>query len=361
MSSETSQRTTERGRIRVSGFDVERVESRDPLSSWEPDLQSEAGRGRLEYAWQRFKRNRLALFGAATIVFMLLLAVFSRPISLPNGFPVLAGQTVQPFSLAPADPANQDVLTGYREPTLENLFSGTATGLYLFGADWAGRDILSRVMYGGRWSLSIGFIAVAMALLVGIPLGSIAGYYGGKVDEIIMRLVDLLYAFPFIVLAIAVIAVLGRGYWEMILALVVVGWLPYARIIRGEILSVKENEYVTAAKALGSRDRSIITRHILPNAMAPVIVQATLSIGTTVLVAAALGFIGLGLSPASAEWGVMLNVEQDAIARGRWWAGLFPGLAIFVFVMAINLVGDGVRDAFDPQGDQSDTDTGGLR
>ena len=361
MSSETSQRTTERGRIRVSGFDVERVESRDPLSSWEPDLQSEAGRGRLEYAWQRFKRNRLALFGAATIVFMVLLAVFSRPISLPNGFPVLAGQTVQPFSLAPADPANQDVLTGYREPTLENLFSGTATGLYLFGADWAGRDILSRVMYGGRWSLSIGFIAVAMALLVGIPLGSIAGYYGGQVDEIIMRLVDLLYAFPFIVLAIAGLPVLRPGHLGMILALVVVGWLPYGRLLRGGILRGEGNEDVTAAKALGSRDRSIITRHILPNAMAPVIVQATLSIGTTVLVAAALGFIGLGLSPASAEWGVMLNVEQDAIARGRWWAGLFPGLAIFVFVMAINLVGDGVRDAFDPQGDQSDTDTGGLR
>ena len=255
------------------------------------------------------------------------------------------------FALAPADPANQNVLTGHTPPTTENLLAWPPSGLHLFGTDWAGRDILSRIMYGARWSLSIGFIAVAVALFIGVPLGAISGYYGGYVDEVIMRVVDLLYAFPFIVLAIAVIAILGRGYWELVFALIVVGWLAYARILRGEILSVKENEYVTAAKALGATDRSVIVRHILPNAMAPVIVQATLSVGTVVLAAAALGFIGLGLSPASAEWGVMLRVEQDSMARGRWWAGFFPGLAIFVFVLAINLVGDGVRDAFDPQGE----------
>ncbi|WP_459823011.1 ABC transporter permease [Halorubrum luteum] len=351
MATEDRRTSPDRGRIRVTGFDASVVESREPLSSWEPELQAEEGKGRLHYAWKRFKSNRLALFGAVAIAVMMLVAVFARPIAVPNGSPILAGQVVQPISLAPADPAAQDILTGHQPPTTEHLFSLQQTGLHLFGTDWAGRDILSRVMYGGRWSLSIGFIAVAVALLIGVPLGSIAGYYGGYVDEVIMRVVDMLYAFPFIVLAIAVIAILGRGYWELILALVAVGWLPYARIIRGEILSVKENEYVTAAKALGARDRSVIVRHILPNAMAPVIVQATLSVGTVVLIAAGLGFIGLGLSPASAEWGVMLNVEQDAMARGRWWAGLFPGLAIFVFVMAINLVGDGVRDAFDPQGD----------
>ncbi|WP_418282147.1 ABC transporter permease [Halorubrum sp. DTA98] len=356
MSTEDTQTGPERGRIRVTGFDVDAVESRDPLSSWEPDLRTEAGKGRLYYAWNRFTSNRLALFGAAVILFMMLLAVFARPIRIPAGAPILADQLVQPFALAPADPAAQDLLTGHQPPTIEHLFSLQQTGLHLFGTDWAGRDILSRVMYGGRWSLSIGFIAVAVALVIGVPLGSIAGYYGGYVDEVIMRFVDMLYAFPFIVLAIAVIAILGRGYWELVFALVAVGWLPYARIIRGEILSVKENEYVTAAKALGARDRDVIARHILPNAMAPVIVQATLSIGTVVLAAAALGFLGLGLSPASAEWGIMLNVEKDAMARGRWWAGLFPGLAIFMFVMAINLVGDGVRDAFDPQGDG---DTGG--
>ncbi|WP_138006691.1 ABC transporter permease [Halalkalirubrum salinum] len=359
MAPTTPERTTERGRIRISGFDPDVVASREPLSSWTPELEATEGKGRLEYAWERFKRNRLALFGTGVIVFMVLLAVFARPIELPDSLPVLAGQVIQPFSLAPVSPGTQDLINAHNPPTLENLAAWPPSPLGIFGTDWAGRDLFSRVIYGGRWSLSIGFIAVAVALFIGIPLGSIAGYYGGKIDEAIMRVVDMLYAFPFIVLAIAVIAILGRGYWELVLALVAVGWLPYARIIRGEILSVKENEYVAAAKALGATDRMIIIRHILPNAMAPVIVQATLSVGTIVLAAAALGFIGLGLSPASAEWGVMLNVEQDSIARGRWWAGVFPGLAIFTFVMAINLLGDGVRDAFDPQGDR--TGSGGMR
>lgn len=355
----TRDRSSDRGRITVEGFDVDRVLERDDISSWTPSFREEAGRGRLYYAWRRFKRNRLATFGAAVIGVMVFLAVFARPISLPSELPVLAGQTVQPFSLAPADPAEQDILTGHTPPSLDSFGNDEPVGLHLMGTDWAGRDILSRVMFGGRWSISLGFIAVAVALLVGVPLGAVAGYYGGYVDSAIMRLVDMLYAFPFIVLAIAVIAILGRGYWELVFALVAVGWLSYARIVRGEVLSVKQNEYVTAARALGARDRSVILRHILPNAMAPVIVQATLSVGTTVLTAAALGFIGLGLSPATAEWGVMLNVEQDSIARGQWWAGVFPGLAIFLFVMAINLVGDGVRDAFDPQGDK--TGSGGFR
>jgi peptide/nickel transport system permease protein len=350
----------ERGRVKVTGFDPAAVETRDSLSTWEPELESEEGKGRMYYAWRRFKRNRLALFGLAVIGFLVFLAVFARPIELPSDFPVLAGQTIQPFSLAPADPANQNILQGHEPPTTENLFSWPPSALHLFGTDWAGRDVLSRVMHGGRWSISIGFIAVSIALFVGVPLGAVAGYYGGWIDEIIMRLVDLLYAFPFIVLAIAIIAILGQGYWEMVLALVLVGWLSYARIIRGEILSIKENEYVLAAKALGARDRSVIARHIVPNAMAPVIVQATLNVGVQVLAAAALGFIGLGLSTSATEWGVMLNVEQDAIARGNWWAGVFPGLAIFLFVMAINLVGDGVRDAFDPQG-ETEGQQGGMR
>jgi len=353
MATKQGKTRSERGRIRVEGFDVDAVTDREPLSSWSQAFDEETGRGRLSFAWARFKRNRLALFGAAVIGFMVFVAVFARPIEMPSGAPILAGQTVQPFSLAPADPAEQDIITGYQPPTLEHLLALPPSLLHIMGTDWAGRDIASRVMFGGRWSLSIGFIAVAVALVIGVPLGAVAGYYGGIVDSVIMRLVDLLYAFPFIVLAIAVIAILGRGYWEMVLALVSVGWLPYARIIRGEILSVKENEYITAARALGVGDVKIIVRHILPNAMAPVIVQATLSVGTVVLAAAALGFIGLGLSPETAEWGVMLNVEQDSMAKGRWWAGVFPGLAIFLFVMAINLVGDGVRDAFDPQGERT--------
>ncbi|WP_340097804.1 ABC transporter permease [Salinibaculum salinum] len=339
----------ERGRITIEGFDASDVEQRDPLSTWEPSMESGEGKGRLYYAWRRFKQNRLALLGCLTIVVMVVAAVFARPIQLPSEFPVLAGQTIQPISLV-TDPAGQNLLDTRQAPSSE----------YWFGTDWAGRDIFSRVLYGGRFSLSIGFIAVSLALFIGVPLGAISGYYGGIVDEVIMRVVDMLYAFPFIVLAIAIIAVVGRGYWEMVAALVLVGWLSYARIIRGEILSIKENEYVLAAKALGARDRSIIGRHIVPNAMAPVIVQATLSVGSQVLAAAALGFIGLGLSPGSAEWGTMLNVGRDSLGRGEWWITFFPGFAIFLFVMAINLVGDGVRDAFDPQGKTEQTE-GGMR
>jgi peptide/nickel transport system permease protein len=335
--------STKRGRIRIDGFDATEVTQRDPLSDWEPTMQEEEGRGRLYYAWKRFRNDRLALVGAALIIGMVLMALLARPIEV-------AGVTVQPFSLAPFPPAEQHLLDTYTPPG----------GEYLFGADWAGRDIFSRVLYGGRWSLSIGFIAVVLALFIGVPLGAIAGYYGGVVDGAIMRFVDILYAFPFIVLAIAIISIIGRGYWQMIAALVLVGWLSYARIMRGEILSVKQNEYVTAARALGARDRSIIGRHIIPNAMAPVIVQATLNVGTQVLAAAALGFIGLGLSPASAEWGTMLQVGRASLGRGDWWVTFFPGLAIFLFVMAMNLVGDGVRDAFDPQSDRGG-EGGGFR
>ncbi len=172
-----------RGRIRIEGFDAETVATREPISSWEPELESEAGRGRLALAWMRFRRNRLALFGAALIGFMIFLAVFARPIRLPAelsmwvigtidlpGF--LARQTIQPFSLTPHDPTARDTIVGHTPPSFEHPF----------GTDWAGRDVFSRVLYGGRWSLSIGFIAVGMALLVGVPLGAIAGYFGGWVD-----------------------------------------------------------------------------------------------------------------------------------------------------------------------------------
>ena len=346
----TNQQThSDRGRLRVTGFESEAASDRQDLSSWEPKLQSREARSRAYYAWQRFKSNRLALFGAGIIAVLTLVTVFARPWGLPGGIPVIGGTQVQPISLAPFPPSSTDILNGHAAPNTQHLF----------GTDQLGRDIFSRTIYGGRWSLSIGFIAVSVALIIGIPLGAIAGYYGGYVDEFIMRIVDMLYAFPFIVLAIAVITIAGQGYWELVFALVVVGWLPYARLIRGEILSVKENEYVTAAKALGATDRSIITRHMLPNAMAPVIVQATLSVGSVVLIAAALSFLGLGLPPGTAEWGAMLQAEQSAISTGVWWSSVAPGSALFLFVLAINLVGDGIQDAFDPQGDTEGS--GGLR
>ncbi|MGM0591672.1 MAG: ABC transporter permease [Halobacteriota archaeon] len=329
---------TDRGRIRVTGFDAEAIDERGDLFDWTP-AHVESVTGRRERAWSRFKRNRTAVVGLSVIAFLALVAAFARPI-------VVAGVPVQPLSLTPYDPAAPDFAALDQPPST----------VHPFGTDWAGRDVLSRVMVAGRYSLSIGVIAVGLTVLIGVPLGAVAGYFGGWVDELVMRVVDLLYAFPFLVLAIALIAALGQGFWKLILALAIVGWIGYARLIRGEILRVKENEYVTAAKALGATDRAIIFRHIVPNAIAPVVVQATLGIGTVVLSAAALGFLGVGLEPGTAEWGSMLSSGRDSLLQGQWWISVFPGLAIFAFVLSINLVGDGVRDALDPQGD-----TGGDR
>lgn len=341
--------TTERGRIHVVGFSSEEVTERESISEWTQDI-SATNRSRTARAWLRFKRNRSALFGLVTIVLMGMLALFARPIEM-------FGIVVQPISLAPYDPGQIGLLHGieaHQSPSADHLF----------GTDRQGRDLFSRVIFGGRWSLSIGFIAVGLALFVGIPLGAIAGYYGGWIDEAIMRIVDILYAFPFLVLALTVVAIIGRGYWEMVLALTIVGWIAYARLIRGEILRVKENEYVLAAKALGAKNGSIMFRHIVPNAMAPVIVQATLNVGTIVLAVASLGFLGLGLDPEAAEWGTILQATRETIIQGPggtipWWVTVFPGGAIFLFVLAINLIGDGIRDAFDPQGETSTERRGG--
>jgi len=327
-------RSTTRGRIRISGFDSSAVEEEREFIDWDESVDSNVSADRWTRAWQRFRRNRTALLGLAVIGLMTFLAVFARPIDL-------FGVTVQPFAIAPYDPGASNFNALTQPPSLQHPF----------GTDWSGKDIFSRVLVGGRLSLTIGLIAVSLALGVGVPLGSIAGYFGGWIDEFIMRIVDVLYAFPFLVLAIAFIAIFGQGFWRMIGALVLVSWIGYARLIRGEILSVKENEYVSAAEALGARDRSIIFRHIVPNAIAPVIVQATLGIGTYVLSAAALGFLGLGLEPGSAEWGSMLSSGRESLVEGNYWITFFPGVAIFLFVLSINLVGDGVRDALDPQGD----------
>lgn len=326
--------TNQRGRIHVIGFDASEVPD-DDAAEWVTERQQSKSQGRWARSWRRFKTNRTALFGLAVIAVMAFAAIFARPI-------VIEGIPVQPFSLAPYDPgaSNFDALS--QPPSLSHPF----------GTDWAGKDMFSRVLYGGRFSLTIGVIAVGLAVAVGVPLGAIAGYFGGWIDEIIMRIVDILYAFPFLVLAIALIAVLGQGFWKLITAVVLVSWIGYARLIRGEILSVKENEYVMAARALGARDRSIIFRHIVPNAIAPVIVQATLGIGTIVLAAAALGFLGLGLEPGTSEWGSMLSSGRDTLSQGIWWVTVFPGLAIFFFVLSINLVGDGIRDAIDPQAEE---------
>ncbi|EMA15585.1 ABC transporter permease [Haloarcula marismortui] len=333
--------STDRGRIRITGFDADRVESREPLSDWTEQRGTET-ESRWGRAWREFRDNRSAMLGLYTVALMGILAIFARPVTI-------AGVTVQPFSLAPYDPSAILYVQGldvsaYEAPSLAHPF----------GTDGSARDVFSRVLYGGRFSLSIGFIVVFITAAIGLVYGAIAGYYGGRVDEVMMRTLDLIFAFPGLLLALIIVAVLGKGYWELVLAFTAFGWAGYARLIRGEILKVKENEYVMAAKALGARDRRVIFRHVVPNAVAPLVVQASLSIGTVVIGVAALGFLGLGLPPGSAEWGTMLDQTRETIVQGPggtipWWVTVFPGGAIFLFVMSMNLIGDGINDALDAQ------------
>ncbi|WP_331232558.1 ABC transporter permease [Natronorarus salvus] len=334
--------STERGRIRIRGFDAERVERRDPLSDWTGESETRT-ESRWRRGFRRFRRNRSALLGVAVVVLMSLAAFFARPI-------VVGGVPIQPFSLAPHDPTT--ILYLGTDPSA-GIYDPPSTD-YPMGTDNSGRDLFSRVLYGGRFSISIGFIVIAINATVGAVYGAVSGYYGGWVDEIMMRIVDTIFAFPGLILALIIVAVLGGGYWQLVLAFTLFGWAGYGRLVRGEVLSIKENEYVMAAKALGARDRSVIFRHIIPNAMPPLLVLATLGIGTTVIGVAALGFLGLGMPPGTAEWGTMLDATRETLIQGPegripWWATVFPGMAIFLFVMAMNLIGDGVNDALDAQ------------
>ncbi len=344
--------STKRGRIRISGFDTERVEQRESLSGWVEDAGTET-EGRWARALRRFRRNKSALLGLVVVVLMILATVFARPIAIE-------GVTVQPFSLAPYSPTETLLFSDasdagpYTSPSLDHPM----------GTDGNARDVFSRILFGGRFSISIGFVVVFITATIGIIYGSISGYYGGWVDEIMMRFLDIIFAFPGLVLALVIVAMLGKGYVQLLLAFTIFGWAGYARLIRGEILSVKQNEYVLAAKALGAKDRSVIFRHIVPNAIAPVIVQASLSIGTVVIGVAALGFLGLGFQGSTPEWGTMLDAEQNTLSPGpggdiHWWVTVFPGIAIFLFVMSMNLIGDGINDALDAQEDATTTQGAG--
>jgi len=345
--------TASRGRIRITGFDADHVRNREQLSDWSESRGSET-QSRWQRAWKRFKRNRAALIALGVIAFLSFLTIFARPVHI-------AGVEVQPFALAPYEPdklvyfgegSSSEVCV--QDPNDDCSYYSPTAGEYWFGTDGQGRDVFSRILYGGRFSITIGFVVTAINLALGTVYGAISGYFGGWVDEVMMRIVDVIYAFPGLVLALVIVSLLGRGYFELVLAFTLFGWAGYARLLRGEVLRTKENEYVMAAKALGARDLSVIFRHVVPNAMAPVLVVATLSIGTTVIGVAALGFLGLGFPPGSAEWGTMLNGGRESLVPGPgqdpyWWVTVFPGMAIFIYVMAMNMIGDGINDALDAQ------------
>jgi peptide/nickel transport system permease protein len=276
--------------------------------------------------WDSLKQNKAAMISLAFIIVLALIAIITAI------FP----------QILPHDPYNQDLTKSFVAPNSQ----------YWFGTDQLGRDIFSRIMVGTRISLTVGLLAVAISLTIGVCVGSVAGYLGGKVDAFIMRIMDIMLSIPSILLAIAFMAALGQGIDKAIIAISLVSIPEYARIVRGEILSVKENDYVQAAKVVGNRDGRIIFRHILPNVLSSIIVRATLGISSAILDAAALGFLGLGVQPPAAEWGDMLGRARGFIFQSPYTL-IFPGLAITLTVLAFNLLGDGLRDALDPKSRQN--------
>lgn len=268
-------------------------------------------------------RDRAALISMAFLMLIAVSAIFA---------PLLTPYAKQGMG----DP---DLTAKFKPPSIKHPL----------GADSLGRDQVARLMFGARRSLSMGLLVVLIAIAIGAPLGMIAGYLGGWIDEAIMRVTDVFLAFPPLLLAIAIAAALGASYINAVMAIAVTWWPWYARLARAQTLSVRERAYIEAANSIGVRDRVIIKRHILPNIMTPIIVQGTLDVGTAILVAAGLSFIGLGTQAPFADWGVMISDGRLFFLSGRWWLSTFPGLAIFLTAMAFNFLGDGVRVAADPR------------
>ena len=239
--------------------------------------------------------------------------------------------------VAPFDPSTQQMALRLEGPT----------GLHWFGLDELGRDILTRVLYGARISLLVGIVVVGVSATVGIALGAIAGYFGGRVDEVISRIIDILLAFPGLLLAIALVAVLGPSLTNVVMALTLIGWVGYARLVRGQVLRAREFEFVQAARALGATTPRILLRHIIPTTLPAVTVQATLGMGAAILNEASLSFLGLGVQPPTPSWGTMLNFGRGHLLDAPHLT-IFPGVAIAILVLGFNFLGDGLRDALDP-------------
>ena len=274
---------------------------------------------------KRLARRRTALFGLA-VVAVVVMAALGAPL-------------VTPF-----DPIEQDINQRLKEPGWRNA-AGQA---HFLGTDHLGRDILARVIYGSRVALVVGLSAVLISGVLGMAIGLVAGYFGGLVDDFFMRLADIQLAFPFILLGIAVIGVLGPSLRNIIIVIGVSSWVVYARVVRSEVLSIREREFVQAAIALGSRDGRVVLRHVLPNAFTPWLVVATLDMARVIVIESALSFLGLGVQPPTPTWGGML-ADGRVYLSTAWWLATFPGLAILVTVLGINLLGDGLRDTLDPR------------
>ncbi len=274
---------------------------------------------RLKEIWRRFRKNRLAMVGLVMITLIVLVSLLA------------------PF-IAPYGLDEQNARNRLMAPCAEHIF----------GTDNYGRDIFTRVLYGGRISLAVAVVATAISGFFGIILGATAGYFGGRIDNGIMRVLDVFMALPATLTAIAISTVLGTGITKTMLALGLATVPRFARIVRGPILSLRSSEFIEAAQAIDVSTPKIIFRHVLPNVLSPIIVQATLYIANTLMVASSLSFVGLGVQPPSAEWGAMITAGR-AYIKGNWWMITFPGLAILLSVFSMNVLGDGLRDALDPR------------
>jgi peptide/nickel transport system permease protein len=269
--------------------------------------------------WRAFRRNRLAVVGAVVVLVLVVLAL-AAPM------------------LSPWDPNRPDVKKILDPPSRSHLM----------GTDLLGRDVLARMLFGARVSLAVGFVSMGIATAIGIVLGSLAGYNPGKVDGFIMRLVDLMLVFPRFFLLLAVLAFLRPSIWTIMAVIGLTGWMGVTRLVRAEFLSLKEREFVLWSQSVGASGFRVVWRHILPNAMAPVLVAMTLGIPAAILTESGLSFLGLGVQPPHATWGNILNEGKDTIEIG-WWLSFYPGMAILITVLAYNLVGEGIRDALDPR------------
>lgn len=268
---------------------------------------------------KHFKKNKLAIAGGITVMILFVIAVFAPLISPYNANDIDRKHILEPPSIQ-----------------------------HPLGTDDLGRDLLSRMFWGARISLSVGFVAVGIATVIGIILGALSGYYGGWADRVIMRFIDIMLSIPTFFLILSVIAFIGPSIWNIMIVIGITSWMGVARLVRAEFLSLKEREFVLAARALGAGDISIIFRHIMLNSMAPVLVSAVLGVASAVLVESALSFLGIGVQPPTPSWGNILTLGKDNIEIA-WWLSVFPGLAILITVLGYNLLGEGIRDSIDPR------------
>ena len=282
-------------------------------------MAAEKGTSLWEDAWIKLSKNRLALVGLGLLIFLCVISLLT-PWIAPYGY------------------EKQDLLMGATPPSAEHWL----------GTDVFGRDMLTRIMWGGRVSLMVGFIATAVALAIGVVYGAVAGYVGGRVDAVMMRLVDILYALPFMIFIILLMVVFGRNLLLLFFAIGAVEWLTMARIVRGQVMSLRKQEFVEAAHSLGLSQWTIIRRHIIPNTLGPVIVYTTLTIPSVMLLEAFLSFLGLGIQPPQSSWGLLINYGVETMEEYPWLL-IFPGIALSLTLFALNFLGDGLRDALDPR------------